>query len=146
MNTTLKKSLIAVTVLALLAGGGWYWNAARKLRSTDNAYVNADIVQVASQVSGPVVAVHVKEGSFVHAGDALFDVDPAPFKVALLEAEAKLAQARQGTRADVLDVAAARAALARSEVDMRSVRRVGVGDLGYNANRVREFLADLKTQ
>lgn len=33
---------------------------------------------------------------------------------------------------------------ARSEVDMRSVSRVGVGDLGYNANRVREFLADLR--
>ena len=32
----------------------------------------------------------------------------------------------------------------RSEVDMRSVSRVGVGDLGYNANRVKEFLADLK--
>ncbi|MBM3595909.1 MAG: DUF1499 domain-containing protein [Alphaproteobacteria bacterium] len=35
---------------------------------------------------------------------------------------------------------------ARSEVDMRSVSRVGVGDLGYNANRMRDFLADLKTQ
>ena len=32
----------------------------------------------------------------------------------------------------------------RSEVDMRSVSRVGVGDLGYNANRVKEFLADLQ--
>jgi hypothetical protein len=31
-----------------------------------------------------------------------------------------------------------------SLVDMRSVSRVGVGDLGYNANRVRAFLADLK--
>ena len=31
-----------------------------------------------------------------------------------------------------------------SVVDMRSVSRVGVGDLGYNANRVRAFLADLK--
>lgn len=32
----------------------------------------------------------------------------------------------------------------RSEVDMRSVSRVGVGDLGYNADRVKRFLADLK--
>lgn len=31
-----------------------------------------------------------------------------------------------------------------SMVDMRSVSRVGVGDLGYNANRVRDFLRDLK--
>ena len=33
-----------------------------------------------------------------------------------------------------------------SIVDMRSVSRVGVGDLGYNANRVKAFLADLKAQ
>lgn len=31
-----------------------------------------------------------------------------------------------------------------SLVDMRSVSRVGVGDLGYNANRVRDFLKDLE--
>ena len=31
-----------------------------------------------------------------------------------------------------------------SMVDMRSVSRVGVGDLGYNANRLRDFLKDLK--
>jgi len=31
-----------------------------------------------------------------------------------------------------------------SRVDMRSVSRVGISDLGYNAQRVREFLADLK--
>ncbi|MCB2046682.1 MAG: DUF1499 domain-containing protein [Novosphingobium sp.] len=34
---------------------------------------------------------------------------------------------------------------ARSEVDMRSVSRVGVGDLGENAKRVRAFMADLKS-
>ena len=31
-----------------------------------------------------------------------------------------------------------------SEVDMRSTSEVGVGDLGYNANRVRRFLEDLR--
>ena len=135
MKSLFRRVAIGVVLLALAAAGGWYWNAASKVRSTDNAYVNADIVQVASQVSGPVVAMHVKEGSFVHAGDALFDVDPAPFKVALLEAEAKLAQARQGTRADVLDVAAARAALARSEVDMNNARAQAVRTHGLVLSR-----------
>ena len=34
----------------------------------------------------------------------------------------------------------------RRRVDMRSVSRVGVSDLGYNAVRVRDFLAELKTR
>ena len=122
MNATLKKSLIAVTVLALLAGGGWYWNDARKQRTTDNAYVNAAIVQVASRVTGQVVAVHVQEGGFVHAGDDLFDVDPAPYQVALAAAQAKLAEARQGSQANVLGVEAARAALAQSQADLNNAR------------------------
>lgn len=31
-----------------------------------------------------------------------------------------------------------------SQVDMRSVSRVGVSDLGYNAQRIRDFLSDLQ--
>ena len=33
-----------------------------------------------------------------------------------------------------------------SRVDMRSVSRVGLSDLGYNAARIREFLGELQAQ
>src|SRR5581483_951737 len=55
---------------------------------TTDAYVQAYVVQVAPQVAGQVVRVHVGEGDTVGKGTLLFELDPRPFehKVALLEA------------------------------------------------------------
>src|SRR5690349_14145539 len=117
------RAMLALFAIVLLGGGGViYWKTSQSTRSTDNAYVGADIASIPTQLSGPVVAVPVPEGAYVRAGDPLFDVDPHPFQVALLEAEAKLAQAQQATRAGGSDVEAARAALARSEADADNVR------------------------
>lgn len=46
--------------------------------------------QIASQVTGRVIAVHYKEGQLVHAGDPLVDIDPRPFAAALLQAQGTL--------------------------------------------------------
>ena len=108
---------MGIAALALGAGGLIYWHHASHLRSTDDSYINADVVQVSSQVVGQVVAVHVKENQFVHKGDALFDVDPQPFQVAVDKAQAQLEMARQGTRQDSADVQAQSAELARQQAD-----------------------------
>jgi len=57
--------------------------------TTLDGYVNADIQP---QVSGYLTAQLYKEGSFVHKGDVLFQIDPRPFKVALEKAQGELAQ------------------------------------------------------
>ena len=59
--------------------------------TTLDGYVNANIQP---QVSGYLVAQIYKEGSFVHKGDVLFEIDPRPFKVALEKAQGELAQAQ----------------------------------------------------
>ena len=59
--------------------------------TTLDGYVNANIQP---QVSGYLVAQIYKEGSFVHKGDVLFEIDHRPFKVALEKAKGELAQAR----------------------------------------------------
>ena len=59
--------------------------------TTLDGYVNANIQP---QVSGYLVAQIYKEGSLVHKGDVLFEIDPRPFKVALEKAQGELAQAQ----------------------------------------------------
>jgi multidrug efflux system membrane fusion protein len=49
-------------------------------------------VVVKSQVTGPLLKVHFKEGDYVKKGDLLFSIDPSPFEAALAEAEANLAR------------------------------------------------------
>ncbi|HRO61547.1 MAG TPA: HlyD family secretion protein, partial [Burkholderiaceae bacterium] len=60
---------------------------------TDNAFVKADKVPVSAEVAGAVVEVPVAENERVQAGQTLFRLDPAPFRVAVARAEAGLAQA-----------------------------------------------------
>jgi membrane fusion protein, multidrug efflux system len=45
---------------------------------------------ITSQVTGPVIAVHYKEGQIVHKGDPLVDIDPRPFRATLLQAQGTL--------------------------------------------------------
>ncbi len=58
---------------------------------TDDAYIDADIVHMAPDVSGRVVALNVHENQQVHAGDVLFTIDPEPYRLQLAEARAQLA-------------------------------------------------------
>ncbi|QNP46971.1 HlyD family secretion protein [Sphingomonas sediminicola] len=81
----------------LLLGGIYYWVSSGGTVSTDNASVKQDIVSVSAQVNGPVIAVNVKNGDKVKRGDILFRIDPAPFRVALEQAEAQLAAAHLQT-------------------------------------------------
>lgn len=58
--------------------------------ATLDGYVNA---QIQPRVSGYLVRQNYKEGSFVHKGQVLFEIDPRPFVAALDQAKGQLAQA-----------------------------------------------------
>lgn len=58
--------------------------------ATLDGYVNA---QIQPQVSGYLIKQDYREGSFVHQGDVLFEIDPRPFQAVLDQAKAQLAQA-----------------------------------------------------
>lgn len=45
---------------------------------------------ITSQATGPVIAVHFKEGQIVNKGDSLIDIDPRPYQAALLQAQGVL--------------------------------------------------------
>ena len=93
----LRPLLMLIVPALLLLGGVYYWISSSGTVSTDNAAVKQDIVSVSAQVNGPVIAVAVKNGDRVKRGDVLFRIDPAPFRVALEQAEAQLAAARLET-------------------------------------------------
>ena len=119
---THKRKIIILLVLAALITGLSVMYFAGRSRSTENAYINADVVNVASLVAGRVIAVHIKENQHVHSGDPLFEVDPEPFTIALERAQADLAQAKQNARQDNAEVAAAHALVAQAESDLSNAR------------------------
>ncbi len=89
-----KKILILLAiifvVLAIIYGVYWFLHL-RHFESTDNAYVQGNIVQITPQIAGTVVAINAQDTDFVKAGQSLIKLDPADAKVALDQAEAQLA-------------------------------------------------------
>ena len=70
--------------------------------ATLDGYVNA---QIQPQVSGYLMKQNYREGTFVHKGDLLFEVDPRPFEAALQQTKGQLAQAEAQLGKTKLDVA-----------------------------------------
>ncbi|HEX5421662.1 MAG TPA: HlyD family secretion protein [Gammaproteobacteria bacterium] len=121
-----RRILKWLVVAAILVAAGiyaWrYWRHSQLYVSTDDAYVNANVVQIAAQVSGPVTELYVRNQQHVQAGDALFQIDPRPFQLALDAAQAQLALARQQVQQDTSAVAAARAMLAQRQAELQNAQ------------------------
>jgi membrane fusion protein, multidrug efflux system len=88
----------AVVILSgLLYAGYWFFDA-RYFESTDDGYVNGDVVQVTNEVPGTVLALNVDDTQLVEAGQPLLLLDPADAKIAEENAEADLARAVRQVR------------------------------------------------
>ena len=85
--------LFGIPLLAL-AGAALVWQRGGRYVTTENAYVKADIVQVAPEVAGRILEVAVRDHNTVQAGQVLQRLDPEPFRLAVQKAEAELDAAR----------------------------------------------------
>jgi multidrug resistance efflux pump len=77
---------ITVLVAFLLAYALW-WHYLRSPWTRDGR-VRAEVVNVASQISGQVTALYVLDNQTVKKGDPLFEIEPIDYKLALDQAEA----------------------------------------------------------
>ena len=91
-------ALGAVVLIGALAYGGYWFFDARFYGSTDDAYVNGDVVQITSEVPGTVLSVNVDDTQPVQAGQKLLELDPADARIAVANAEADLARAVRQVR------------------------------------------------
>ncbi len=121
MKKVTKLAIFGVIAVSALAGFAWT-QANKPTRSTQNAYVGADAIPVATQIAGRVTQVHVKPNASVAAGEPLLDLDDRPYQVAIERAQAKLAQARLAARESLAEVSAAEAEVKRVEHQIGQAR------------------------
>jgi membrane fusion protein (multidrug efflux system) len=115
--------LMLVVPLLLLGLGGYWWLNSGKTVTTDNATVKQDITSIGAQVSGPILEVFVREGDRVKAGQLLFRIDPAPYRVALAQAEAQLAAAQLAERQAITQAAGTSADITGAQNQLEIARR-----------------------
>ncbi|RYI99272.1 MAG: HlyD family secretion protein, partial [Acetobacteraceae bacterium] len=88
----LRPALMAGGVAAVIIGSGLFWLNGGRYAGTDDAYVQADRLLLATDVGGIVQRIAVHEGDGVAAGQVLVQLDEAPFRHALDQAKAQLQQ------------------------------------------------------
>ncbi|HEX4272195.1 MAG TPA: HlyD family secretion protein [Rhizomicrobium sp.] len=160
------KLLIAVVVLALIAGGVIWWLIARQYENTDDAFIDTHIVHVSPQIAGQVLLIHVTDNQRVKAGQPLLEIDArnqqSQLEQALaqrLQALTRIAQARGQARAADAQVtntsrdlaryrtlqATTPAAVAQQQVDQaEAAARSAVAQRDTAAGQIAEAQAQVK--
>jgi membrane fusion protein (multidrug efflux system) len=86
----LRPILMLGGILIVAVGASVYWLNGGRYISIDDAYVRAAKEVIATDVSGIVFDVPVKEGQRVAKGEILLRLDPRPFEIAVVAAKANL--------------------------------------------------------
>ena len=103
-----RVAFVLAAVAALVAA---YQIVTGFVAYTDDAYVRSDLIGVAPEVTGRIVAVHVVDNQDVKAGGKLVSIDPEPFDLAVSQRKAELAEAKARILSAEDELATAKAAL-----------------------------------
>jgi membrane fusion protein (multidrug efflux system) len=133
-------ALMAIVVVGVIVG--WFLST-RNRETTQDAYVDGNVVAVTSQVSGVVTAIDADDTDYVGAGRELVRLDDTDAQLALAQAEAELARTVRQVRQLNANAGAARAnlllrsiELARAQADYARRQRL-LADGGVSGEEAR---------
>lgn len=90
----LRWPLMSFAVIAVAGGGAYLYFTGGRYQSTDDAYAQAATVSISANVAGRVIEIEVRDNQLVQHGATLFKLDDAPFRIAVSDAAAHLADTR----------------------------------------------------
>jgi membrane fusion protein (multidrug efflux system) len=98
--------LVLAAVVVLGCAGVWAYHEfyGRWSESTDDAYVNGNVVEITPLVTGTVVSIGADDGDLVHEGQVLVNFDPNDAEIGLQNAQANLARTVRQVRGLYSDV------------------------------------------
>ena len=154
-----RRRLMALGLVAALgavAYGSYWFLYARYYESTDDAYVNDDLVQITSEVPGTVIALRADDTQSVQRDQTLLELDPADAQVAMSSAEASLARAVREVRTLFATAEQLHAQITDREVELKRAREdyrrrsdllqdgaVSAEELSHTQNNIAQIRATL---
>ncbi len=109
--------IVGTLVVVILGVGTYFYYDYREHHPwTDNAYVQANVVNVAPRVSGQVIQTPAQDQQLVQQDQLLFAIDPVPYRLQVEQAAANLDQTAQMVNAAKAAVAAAEAEVKAQQV------------------------------
>jgi multidrug resistance efflux pump len=166
-----KRIIPLILVLALAAFAGYNYLTGQPLslaatlsqigltesnddsRLTASGYIEADQVQIVSQVGGRIKTLTVDKSDPVEAGQVLVELDPAlldtqteQIEAQIALAEAKLARLEAGTPAQQIDIAAAAVELAQADAQAADQAQQDAVILRNNPQELDAQIDEARTQ
>ena len=88
----LRRALLVVAAMAIVAGLGW-WIYALQFESTDDAQIDGHLDAISARITGTVTYINpkVENNQYVEAGTLLLELDPNDYQAALDHAKGELA-------------------------------------------------------
>lgn len=122
---------IGVAVIALVAGVLW-WLHARHFESTDDAYIDTDIIHLAPRASGQVTQVYVTDNQAVAQGQVLVQLDDSV-------AETQLAQGKASRQQALAQIAQAEAQIGVADAQLQQAHADTEGPAADAAKAKRDY-------
>jgi membrane fusion protein (multidrug efflux system) len=132
-----RRGLMALGGVAILGGavyGSYWFLSARHYQSTDDAYVDGDLVQITSEVPGTVISLTADDTQGVRREQTLLELDPADARVAMSNADARLAEAVREVRTRFATAEQLRAQIAEREIELKRAQ----DDYGRRSNLLQD--------
>jgi membrane fusion protein, multidrug efflux system len=111
----LRWPLMSLAAVAVLGGSAYLYIKGSRYQSTDDAYAQAATVSISANVAGRVSEIEVRDNELVHRGATLFKLDDAPFRIAVSDAAAHLADTR-------LQIESLKSTYRQRQVELRAAR------------------------
>jgi membrane fusion protein (multidrug efflux system) len=111
----LRWPLMSLAAIAVIGGGAYFYVTGGRYQSTDDAYAQAATVSISANVAGRVSEIDVRDNEVVQRGATLFRLDDAPFRIAVSDAAAHLADTR-------LQIESLKSTYRQRQVELRAAR------------------------
>jgi membrane fusion protein, multidrug efflux system len=118
----LLRLLLVVLVLVAIGWTIWYFIVGRWYESTDDAYINGNIVQITPRIAGTVISITADDGDFVKQGQVMVQLDKSDADVGLERASANLANTVRRVRGLYSTVSGAQAQVAVEKVALQKAQ------------------------
>jgi membrane fusion protein (multidrug efflux system) len=143
----MNKKLGLILAVPLLAGAGYagwqWWSVGRFVESTDNAYVEAEIITLSTRVAGHIDQVAVVENQRVKEGDIILRLDDRDFRARVDQARAQRDAASAAISNIDSRLALEDALIAQASAELASAdaekQRAGADANRYTALATRDF-------
>jgi len=120
----LVAGAIVLAVLVVLAALWWWYESG--FETTTDAFIDTHVVDVSPQVAGQVIQVPVQDNQPIRPGQALVEIDPAQYRLALQQALANREQAQTALGQASANVTVAQASLAQATADLASTSATAI--------------------